>query len=244
MRNTGIRRAALTATAVTAALVLAACGNDDNTTGSGHQSHGSASPSASSTAAAGAHNAQDVSFAQGMIPHHQQALEMARLATERASSAEVKDLATRIEKAQDPEIRTMSGWLKSWNEEVPSGSSTASGMPGMEHSDMPGMSKSGMPGMSKSGMPGMDHSDMPGMDHSGMPGMMDGKDMDKLEKASGADFDTMFLTMMVEHHRGAVEMATTEKTKGRYGPARSMADDIVTGQTAEIAEMNKLLGKR
>ncbi|MFF4490706.1 DUF305 domain-containing protein [Streptomyces sp. NPDC001544] len=219
MRNTRIRRAALAATAVTAALVLAACGNDSDTAGSGHQGHGSASPSAG-TAAAGAHNAQDVSFAQGMIPHHQQALEMARLAATRASSAKVKDLAARIEKAQDPEIRTMSGWLKSWDEKMPSGSSTGSGMPGM------------------------DHSDMPGMDGSSMPGMMDGKDMEKLEKASGADFDTMFLTMMVEHHRGAVEMATAEKTKGRYGPARAMADDIVTGQTAEITEMNKLLGKR
>lgn len=236
MRNTRNRRAALAATAVTAALVLAACGNDSDTAGSGHQSHGSASPSASTTAA-GAHNAQDVSFAQGMIPHHQQALEMARLAATRASSAKVKDLATRIEKAQDPEIRTMSGWLKSWDEKMPSGSSTGSGVPGMDHSGMPGMDESSMPSM-----PGMDHSAMSGM--PGMPGMMDGKDMEKLEKASGADFDTMFLTMMVEHHRGAVEMATAEKTKGRYGPARDMADDIVTGQTAEITEMNKLLGKR
>ena len=64
-----------------------------------------------------------------------------------------------------------------------------------------------------------------------------------LEKASGADFDTMFLTMMIEHHKGALEMAGTEKAKGAYGPATAMADDIVTGQTAEITEMNKLLGK-
>jgi uncharacterized protein (DUF305 family) len=84
---------------------------------------------------------------------------------------------------------------------------------------------------------------MPGMDHSGMPGMMDSKDMDKLEKASGTDFDTMFLTMMIEHHKGAVEMATTEKSKGKYGPATTMAGDIITAQTSEIAEMNKLLGK-
>lgn len=221
MRNTRTRtsRAALAATALTAALVLAACGNDDGATGSGHQGHGS-TPSAGATTAAGAHNAQDVSFAQGMIPHHRQALEMARLAADRASSAKVKDLAARIEKAQDPEIRTMSGWLKSWSEEVPASGSSMGSMPGMDHSAH--ASASGMPGMF---------------------GMMDGKDMEKLEKASGTGFDTMFLTMMVEHHRGAVEMATTEKTKGRYGPAKAMADDIVTGQTAEITEMNKLLGK-
>lgn len=38
-------------------------------------------------------------------------------------------------------------------------------------------------------------------------------------------------------------MAKTEKAKGVYSPATSMAGDIVSGQTAEITEMNKLLGK-
>ena len=86
---------------------------------------------------------------------------------------------------------------------------------------------------------------MPGMDHgsSGMPGMMDDADMEELGKASGEGFDTMFLTMMVEHHEGAIDMAGTEKAKGRYAAATAMADDIITGQTAEITEMNKLLGK-
>jgi uncharacterized protein (DUF305 family) len=48
---------------------------------------------------------------------------------------------------------------------------------------------------------------------------------------------------MVEHHEGAIDMAGTEKAKGRYAAATAMADDIITGQTAEITEMNKLLGK-
>jgi uncharacterized protein (DUF305 family) len=207
------RRAALAAATVTAALVLAACGNDG---GSGHSGgHGSASSSTSAAATAGTHNAQDVSFAQGMILHHRQALEMAELAADRASSAGVKSLASRIEKAQAPEIRTIGGWLTSWGEDVPTSSdSTTESMPGMDHSA-----------------------------GSGMPGMMDGADMEELDKASGTDFDTMFLTMMIDHHEGAVAMATTEKNKGVHGPARSQADDIITAQTAEIAEMNKLLGK-
>ncbi|MFE6826589.1 DUF305 domain-containing protein [Streptomyces sp. NPDC057690] len=219
MRNTRTltQRAALTAATVTAALVLAACGNDGTSNGSGSHTggHSSASSSTSAGTTAGAHNAQDVSFAQGMIPHHQQALEMAELAADRASSAEVKGLASRIEEAQGPEIRTLGGWLTSWGEDVPTSSdSTTGSMPGMEHSA-----------------------------GSGMPGMEDGSDMDELDKASGTDFDTMFLTMMIDHHEGAVAMATTEKSKGVYGPATSMADDIITAQTAEIAEMNKLLGK-
>lgn len=203
-RTSARRRAALAVVAATAALVLAACGGGGDDTG--HAAHG---PSASPSASAGAHNAQDVTFAQGMIPHHQQALEMARLAAGRASSAQVKDLAARIEKAQDPEIRTMTGWLGSWGEQVP--------MAGMDHSG-----HSGMPGMS---------------------GMMSDAGMTELKKAEGKDFDTKFLSMMVEHHQGAVEMAGTERNKGAYGPARTMAGAIVTAQNAEIKEMKKLLGQ-
>ncbi|MGX1561715.1 DUF305 domain-containing protein [Streptomyces sp. NPDC055506] len=207
------RRAALVAAAGAATFVLAACGGDggDNS-GSGHDAHASASASESAGAEAtsGAHNAQDVSFAQGMIPHHRQALEMARLADGRAVSGAVKDLAARVEKAQDPEIRTMTGWLKQWGEDAPGAGK-----------DM---------GHSASG-------------HSGMPGMMGGEDMAGLEKLTGKAFDTQFLTLMVEHHEGAVEMAAVEKSKGRYSPAKAMAGDIVTAQNAEIREMNKLLGK-
>ncbi|MFI8067176.1 DUF305 domain-containing protein [Streptomyces sp. NPDC086033] len=200
MRTT--RFAALTVSAVFA---LAACGGGDDS------GSAASSPSVSAETSAGAHNAQDVSFAQGMIPHHQQAVEMAELADGRAASAQVKDLAARVEKAQGPEISTMSGWLKAWDEKVPES------------------------------MPGMDHSGMEGMD--GMAGMMDSADMDKLKKASGKEFDSMFLTMMVEHHKGAVEMATTEKAKGEYKDATAMAGDIVTSQNAEISEMKKLLGE-
>jgi uncharacterized protein (DUF305 family) len=209
------RRAAVSAASVTAALVLAACGgNGDSGSDNPSAAPGSASASASAGVAAGAHNAQDVSFAQGMIPHHRQALEMARLAAGRASSAQVKGLASRIEKAQEPEIRTMSDWLTSWGEDVPDASADAA-----------------------DSMPGMDHS------ASGMPGMMGGSDMAALKKASGKAFDAMFLAMMVEHHQGAVVMADAEKDKGEYAPAMSLAGDIVTAQTAEITEMNKLLGK-
>lgn len=201
-----IRRTVLAATAGAAALVLTACG------GGGHDmgSMGSdPSPSASASAKAGEHNDADVDFATEMIQHHRQAIEMAEMAADRASSQEVKDLATKIKGAQDPEIKTMSGWLTSWGEEVPAD------MSGMEGHDM----------------------------SSGTPGMMSSEDMDKLEKASGAEFDKMFLDMMVQHHEGAIEMAKTEKADGKYGPATKLADDVVTAQTAEIEQMNKMLGK-
>ncbi|MCX5404039.1 DUF305 domain-containing protein [Streptomyces sp. NBC_00335] len=116
-----IRRVTAVTAAATAALVLAACGGNGNgnDSGSAHNGHNTASPSASAPAQQGDHNAADTAFAQGMIPHHRQAIEMADLATTRAESAEVKKLADEIKKAQDPEIETLSGWLTSWGEKVP-----------------------------------------------------------------------------------------------------------------------------
>ncbi|TLS41550.1 DUF305 domain-containing protein [Streptomyces montanus] len=208
-----IRRAALAATAGAAALTLAACGGDSDSGGHDMGSMNSdSSPSASASAKAGGHNDADVDFAKEMIQHHRQAVDMAELADGRASSQKVEDLAKKIKGAQDPEIKTMSGWLTSWGEQVPEDMSDAGHDMGHDMS-------------------------------SSMPGMMSGEDMDKLEKASGAEFDKMFLEMMVEHHEGAVEMAKTEKADGTYGPATKLADDVITAQTAEIQQMNKMVGK-
>ncbi|MGW5361940.1 DUF305 domain-containing protein [Actinopolymorpha pittospori] len=206
-----IRWLAATAAAGTAVTVLAACGdNSEQATSEG----ASPSPTTAASITAGAHNATDVAFAKDMIPHHRQAVQMADLAPTRASSPEVKALAETIKKAQDPEIKTMSGWLNAWGEGVPQDS----GM-GMDHS-------------------GMDHSGM-----KEMPGMMTAEEMQKLEGASGPAFDTAFLQMMIKHHRGAVEMARNEKAKGSYRPAIKLADSIITSQTAEIQQMTKLLEK-
>ncbi|MFD7287726.1 DUF305 domain-containing protein [Streptomyces sp. NPDC059863] len=126
------RAAAVTAAVSAAALTLAACGTDSGRTSATAST--SASASAPGSAAGSLYNAADVSFAQGMIPHHRQAVEMADLAATRASSAEVKKLAAEIKKAQDPEIKTLSGWLTSWDAQVPTQGS-------MDHSghSMPGM---------------------------------------------------------------------------------------------------------
>ncbi|MFJ5227345.1 DUF305 domain-containing protein [Streptomyces sp. NPDC088400] len=141
-------RAALAVAMTGAALALAACGADDGSS-TGHSAHEGSSPSASASApasgSASRHDAADVSFAKGMIPHHRQAVEMADLAAGRASSAEVKTLASEIKKAQDPEIKTLSGWLTVWGEDVPAKGATVhsghamSGM--MSGDDMAGLEK-------------------------------------------------------------------------------------------------------
>jgi uncharacterized protein (DUF305 family) len=101
--------------AVLLAALLAGCGGGGHN-GGGH--NGDAQPTASVPSNA-AFNRADVAFATGMIPHHQQAIDMARLAATRAGSQQLKDLAGRIEKAQDPEIETMSNWLMDWGQPVP-----------------------------------------------------------------------------------------------------------------------------
>ena len=82
---------------------------------------------------------------------------------------------------------------------------------------------------------------MDGMDSS-MPGMMSADDMTSLENSSDAEFQTMWLEMMVKHHEGAVEMAKTEIADGQYQPALDLADSIVASQSEEIATMKGILG--
>ncbi|MCX4515629.1 DUF305 domain-containing protein [Streptomyces sp. NBC_01619] len=82
------------------------------------------------------------------------------------------------------------------------------------------------------------------MDHSmhGTGGMMTAEEMDQLKNSSGKAFDTAFMKLMIKHHEGAVAMAKTEQAEGAYEPAKKMAGEIIASQTAEITQMNKLLG--
>jgi len=65
--------------------------------------------------------------------------------------------------------------------------------------------------------------------------------MDALDNSSGAAFDEMFLTMMVEHHEGAIEMAKVEQADGESAEAIDLAAEIEEAQIEEIATMEDLL---
>ncbi|WP_344254345.1 DUF305 domain-containing protein [Terrabacter carboxydivorans] len=83
---------------------------------------GSTSGSTASSDGTAGQNQADVTFASSMVPHHQQAIAMADLALAQATDPRVKQLAAQIKDAQDPEIRTMTGWLTSWGSApMPSG---------------------------------------------------------------------------------------------------------------------------
>lgn len=210
---------------LTTGVVLAGCSS--NTSGHDMNNMGSSSASAPSNQQ-GDHNQADVAFAQAMIPHHSQALDMAGLVAGRTTNATVIDLAERIQQAQDPEIQQMTGWLKAWG-----AAPTTTGM-----SDMPGMTTGqSMPGMSSgSSMPS-------GTASAPMPGMMSAQDMATLQAAKGSEFDTMWLQMMIQHHQGAIDMAKTELNQGASTDAKDLAQKIIDGQQAEITEMKGLLGQ-
>ncbi len=82
---------------------------------------------------------------------------------------------------------------------------------------------------------------MPGM--SGMPGMgmMSQADMDALKNAEGVDASKLFLTQMITHHQGAIDMAQNEVTNGKYQAAVEMAKSIITSQQKEIDTMKSIL---
>ena len=80
-----------------------------------------------------------------------------------------------------------------------------------------------------------------GADASGMPGMMTAQALDDLSDADGSRFDVMFLTMMIEHHEGAVEMAETVIEDGMDPRVEELAEDIIDAQTREITAMQESL---
>ncbi|MGB7981152.1 MAG: DUF305 domain-containing protein [Candidatus Nanopelagicales bacterium] len=158
-------------------------------------------------------SAADIAFAQLMIPHHQQAIEMADMATANATSPEVKALAAAIKAAQDPEITMMRQWLGDWGAPITMPGTTDAGT---DHGDM----------------------DMGGMTASGM---MTAQDMDTLAMATGTGFDTMWLQMMIAHHQGAISMAEQVASTTTNPDVKALADGIISGQEAEIATMQELL---
>lgn len=159
----------------------------------------------------------DIHFMSGMIGHHAQAIVMAGWALSHGASPSVRTLCERIINAQQDEIVTMQQWLRDRRQPVPEADTTAMAM------TMP--------------MPGGAHEML-------MPGMLTDAQMRQLDQARGPEFDRLFLTFMIQHHRGAVSMV--RQLFGSYGAAQDeivfkLASDINVDQTTEIARMERML---
>ncbi|EOM76892.1 DUF305 domain-containing protein [Rhodococcus rhodnii] len=201
------------AAAAAAALAagLTACSDDDaattTETTAQHEGHGQDHEQQD----AAAHNDADVTFAQGMLPHHRQAIEMSDIVLAKPDlDPRVRALAEQIRAAQAPEIEQLDAWLTEW----------------------------GVAGGDEHGAHGGDQ-------HGGhdMAGMLSDDDLRDLDAADGATASRLFLTQMIEHHEGAVEMAQTEIENGEHEGAVAMAREIVATQQQEIDEMRSLEGE-
>ncbi|PSB24942.1 DUF305 domain-containing protein [Stenomitos frigidus] len=174
-------------------------------------------------------------FIEMMIPHHQDAVEMANLALARAKHPELKTLAVAIKRDQTREIQQMRGWYKAWyGKEVPatammngSGMMGNQGMMGSQQGTGQGM-------MGGSGMMG----NQQGMGQGMMTrnGMMR-TDLTALKNAP--DFDKEFLRQMIPHHQMAVHMAQMVQNQKTRPEIRTLAQSILKSQTAEIKQMQQ-----
>ncbi|HEX3660881.1 MAG TPA: DUF305 domain-containing protein [Acidobacteriaceae bacterium] len=151
---------------------------------------------------------------QGMIMHHEQAVEMTALIASHTKNKNVRLLGAKISSSQSDEIRFMQRWLAARGDLVPT--------------QMPGM-------------PGMD---MSGKAMAPMPGMLTPEQMASLRKAKGAEFDHLFLTGMIQHHNGALIMVRdlfVRAGAGQDADLFNFATDADNTQRAEIRIMQNML---
>jgi len=162
--------------------------------------------------------AADVHFMTGMIGHHGQAIVMAALAPTHGASPTVRRLCARIINAQKDEIATMQQWLRDRDQTVPEVHITGTLMT------------------------------VDGPEYAmHMPGMLTPEQIQELDEVRDRDFDRLFLTYMIQHHRGAVTMV--HELFGTDGAALDdvvfkLASDIQVDQTTEIARMELMLKER
>jgi uncharacterized protein (DUF305 family) len=176
---------------------------------------GTTSVSARADSVRRSYTTADVEFMTHMIGHHAQAIEMANLAPSHGASASVRILAERIINAQKDEIATMQRWLRVRQQPVPEAKSA--GMTMSMHADGHGML---------------------------MPGMLTEDQMRRLDQARGPEFDRLFLTFMIQHHKGALTMV--QHLFGSHGAAQEdtifkFASDVSADQSTEVARMQTML---
>ena len=221
------RSITLATLALSSVLAVAGCGIGDSgsyTTGAAPETTASSSTTDAASAApsgptsgepiATEHNDADVTFAQMMIPHHQQAIAMSEtLLGKEDVPQDVRDFAQKVTDAQEPEIQRMEIMLQAWGEPA---------------TNQPGNVDHGSAGH------GSDSS-------SQMNGMMSAEDMTALEDAQGAEAARLYLEQMTEHHRGAIDMAREEVSSGQNPQAVELAQQIAEDQEAEITEIETML---
>ena len=206
---------------------------------------------------------KDIEFMEGMILHHSQAVEMTSLIEDRTDDPDIRLLGAKIMQSQSDEMEFMRRWLQS----VGRAGSGAVGQLGSRAVGQAGSgavgqagSGAGVSGSAVSGAVGQrsdtgagwrsnsdSHSASHQMSHEGMPGMLSPQQMNALKRASGKEFDRLFLLGMIQHHEGALVMVKDlfdTAGAGQNAELFGFATDVDSGQRAEIATMKNLLQRK
>jgi len=161
----------------------------------------------------------EIRFLEGMIDHHQMALDMALDCLTKTVSDEMKTLCQGVIDAQSPEIETMQGWLLDWyNIQY-----TPAPMADMSGHSMDGMNDGAMKGM-------------PATDPAGMMGMFA-----EFNRLDGTDYEIAWLESMMDHHDDAIHMAERILKRTMREELRALAEKIIKDQTAETKTMEAML---
>jgi uncharacterized protein (DUF305 family) len=167
----------------------------------------------------------EVRFMEGMVDHHQMALDMAEHCLPKAATDAVRTLCQNVIDAQTPEIELMRGWLSAWY--------------GIDYAPMSMSQLMELMGLGTNTGMDMghgDHTTNPATDMPLMMGMMAG-----LDRVEGIAYDIAWLEAMIDHHDDALHMAQRVLRYAEHEDLRALAQQIIDDQTAEIATMEALL---
>jgi uncharacterized protein (DUF305 family) len=180
----------------------------------------------------------EAGFARDMQVHHDQAVEMALLVRDRTDDPEIRSLAYDIATSQSQQSGQMYAWLNDWG--VPQ-ARPGEVMEWMSEPTLDGSAGQRHEHQSPTSSP---PSSSPTVTAGAMPGMASGAELQSLRNASGTDAEVQFLTLMLAHHRGGVDMAEAVLERSTHPLVTTLARAIVFAQSGEIDYMETLLASR
>ncbi|MFJ4595091.1 DUF305 domain-containing protein [Kitasatospora sp. NPDC088861] len=176
------------------------------------------SASGSASVAVPADDSPEAGFARDMATHHQQAVDLSFIVRDRTGDDATRTLAFDIINTQANQRGMMMGWIDQW------------GLP--QHSAAKPMAWMKM---------GHDYQ---AHDGSLMPGMATNTQLAKLRSLSGRDAEVSYLQLMIQHHKGGVEMARGYVDLAKNDAEKRLAQSMVVAQTSEVQLMTDMLTER
>lgn len=168
----------------------------------------------------------EAGFSRDMQVHHNQAVEMSMIVRDLTDDPDVRLLAYDIATSQAQQSGQMFAWLAEW------GLSQAAAEPSMTWMTRPTLDG------------GAGHESMQMTPQSTMPGLATDTQIAELKASSGVEAERLFLTLMIAHHKGGVEMAEAVVARSRTKVVLDLANSIVQAQTSEIGLMEEMLAER